>query len=195
MLLVMPKSGDPSRQDAEERFARLYDAHWRAVLGYALRRTPSTDDAAEVVGETFLVAWRRGNEVPGGAEARLWLFGVARRVLANQRRGERRATQLTERLKQELAARPAQLLTDPNPEIADTLCALRRLDESDRELLLLVGWEELRPKDAARVLGISPVATRSRLHRARRRLRQILEEDDRRSCEPCGSPTLGMEDA
>ena len=60
------------------------------MLGYALRRTDNTDDAADVLAETFLVAWRRPDEIPPGPQARLWLYGTARRVLANQRRAERR---------------------------------------------------------------------------------------------------------
>ncbi len=181
------------RLHTEVRFAQLYDEHGHDLLAYALRRTRNYEDAAEVLGETFLVAWRRGEAVPRGAEARLWLFGVARRVLANQRRGRRRASQLTERLKQELASAQPERLSDPNG--GEALRALARLTEDDRELLLLVGWEELRPRDAARVLGISPLAARSRLHRARAHLRQVLAESegDAQACGP--TTTLGTEDA
>ena len=78
------------RDLGEQRFARLYRDHARGILGYALRRCPDPEDAADVVAETFLAAWRRLPEVPIGEEARLWLYGTARLVLANQRRGERR---------------------------------------------------------------------------------------------------------
>jgi len=64
----------------------MYAAHRVPLLGYALRRTDNTDDAADVLAETFLAAWRRLDEVPRGDEARLWLYGTARRVLANHRR-------------------------------------------------------------------------------------------------------------
>jgi RNA polymerase sigma-70 factor (ECF subfamily) len=164
-----------SRQLAEDRFARLYAEHGRELLAYALRRAPAPEDAADAVAEAFLVAWRRGPEVPAGPEARLWLYGVARHTLANQRRGERRRARLAERLRAELAiaaaAQPA-----PGAEAAPILRALERLDENDRELLLLVGWEELTPSEAARVLDLTAVAVRSRLHRARRRLRRALAE-------------------
>jgi hypothetical protein len=67
------------------RFRRLFADHQRAVLGYALRRAQTPTDALDVVAETFLVAWRRIDVVPGRDDARPWLLSVARRVLANQR--------------------------------------------------------------------------------------------------------------
>jgi RNA polymerase sigma-70 factor (ECF subfamily) len=73
--------------DAHIRFRRLFDDAERDLLAYALRRVDRPEDAADVVAETFLVAWRRLDDVPPGAQARLWLYGVARRQLANQRRG------------------------------------------------------------------------------------------------------------
>ena len=83
----------------EETFRRLYAAHFDAVLGFALRRTDRPEDAADVTADTFLVAWRRLAHVPAGQEQRPRLYGVARRVLANHRRGDRRRTHLGERLR------------------------------------------------------------------------------------------------
>lgn len=161
------------RQLAEQRFARLYREHAREIFRYALRRCPDREDAADVVAETFLIAWRRLADVPAGEESRLWLFGTARRVLANQRRGERRRSRLAEQLRAELRSeRPAEAGENPS----EVLEALAALGEDDRELLMLVGWEELTPAQAARVLGITSLAARSRLHRARRRLRERLAE-------------------
>jgi RNA polymerase sigma-70 factor, ECF subfamily len=88
----------------KRRFELLFERHRRSVLGYALRRVDEPADAADVLAETFLVAWRRLGGVPEGDDARPWLLAVARRVLANQRRGERRRDSLAERLGQELAA-------------------------------------------------------------------------------------------
>ena len=95
------------------------------LLGYALRRTDNTDDAADVLAETFLAAWRRLDEVPAGDEAKLWLYGTARRVLANHRRGERRRLALADRLKTDLAVtyRPA----DHDGGAADLAAAFRRI--------------------------------------------------------------------
>jgi RNA polymerase sigma-70 factor (ECF subfamily) len=164
-------TGGLQRELAEARFSSLYRAQARDLLGYALRRCADPDDAADVVAETFLVAWRRLGEVPPGDEARLWLYGTARRVLANQSRGTRRRDRLTERLRDELRR---QLPVRQPPESGAILEALAELREGDRELLMLIGWEELTPSEAARALGISPLAARTRLHRARRRLRAAL---------------------
>jgi RNA polymerase sigma-70 factor (ECF subfamily) len=160
---------------AQARFTRLYREQGRAVLSYALRRVEDSEDAADVVAETFLVAWRRLGEVPIGDGARLWLYGVARLTLANLHRSERRRTRLGRRLAETLRT---ELSTHPAPagEAAEALRAMADLGEDDRELLLLVTWEELSPGEAARVLGISALAARSRLHRARRRLRGLMEE-------------------
>ena len=69
--------------ERQHRFEEIYAANHDAVLGYVLRRTENSDDAADVIAETFLTAWRRLDDVPGGGEARLWLYGVAKRMLAN----------------------------------------------------------------------------------------------------------------
>jgi RNA polymerase sigma-70 factor, ECF subfamily len=144
------------------------------LVAYARRRcTP--EDAADLVADTFLVAWRRIAEVPPRDEARLWLFGVARNLLANQRRGQERRSRLADRLRADL--RTAEMI-EPEPGNGQLeVRALAQLDEQDRELLLLVGGEELTSAQIARVLGISVVAARSRLHRARRRFKQALSAD------------------
>jgi RNA polymerase sigma-70 factor (ECF subfamily) len=185
------KKGALGRELAQIRFGRLYREQGRAILAYALRRVDDPEDAADVVAETFLVAWRRLDEVPGDAGARLWLFGVARRVIANRHRAERRRTRLGERLAESLRT---DLATQPAPagKAAEVLRAIGELDGDDRELLLLVSWEELSPGEVAKVLGISSLAARSRIHRARRRLRALLEQQ-----ESAGSPEpeLDMEEA
>jgi RNA polymerase sigma-70 factor (ECF subfamily) len=163
-------------EEARQQFARLFDAHRHAVLGYALRRCGEPADAADVLAETFLVAWRRLNEVPAGEhDERPWLLGVARRVLANQRRGAARRSRLSERLGQELpAVVPAtdELVGGVGGVVAD---ALARLDPDDRELLQLTSWEGLDPAQIAAALGVPGATVRSRLHRARARLRAELE--------------------
>jgi RNA polymerase sigma-70 factor, ECF subfamily len=161
------------RELAEVRFSRLYRDHEQEVLRYALRRSADPQDAADVVAETFLVAWRRLGDVPVHDEARLWLYATARRILANHQRGIKRRTRLAERLREELRRQlplPAAAAERP------VLDALAAMSDADRELLMLVAMEELSPSEAARVLGISTMAARTRLHRARRRLRARLGE-------------------
>ncbi|HWB70259.1 MAG TPA: RNA polymerase sigma factor [Solirubrobacterales bacterium] len=159
------------------RFGKLYREQARAILAYALRRVESPEDASDVVAETFLVAWRRLDQVPLGGRERLWLYAVARRVIANARRAQGRRTRLAERLVETLRA---ELPVPPEPGggATEVLRAMAGLGEEDRELLLLVTWEELSPSEAAKVLGLSQLAARSRLHRARRRLRRLLEEHE-----------------
>jgi hypothetical protein len=96
-----PPIADPGER--QRRFEVVYAAHRGPVLGYVLRRTGNPDDAADVIAETFLTAWRRLDEIPRDPQARLWLYGVARRVLANHHRGERRRSALADRLRADLA--------------------------------------------------------------------------------------------
>lgn len=158
----------------DERFAALFDRTHRPLLAYALRRVSDPADAADVVAETYLVAWRRLDDVPDGESARPWLFGVARRVLANLYRGERRRDALTERLREQLTAATPD--PDPGEPATPLVEALRGLPEADQEVLRLVAWEELARDEIALVLGISRTAVRVRLHRARTRLAQRMAQ-------------------
>jgi RNA polymerase sigma factor (sigma-70 family) len=160
--------------DRRRRFERVYAVHHPAILGYALRRTSNADDAADVIAETFLAAWRRIDDIPAGEAARPWLYGVARRVLANQRRGEQRRTALGERLRSELAAEPFH--REPRPGLEGVAAAFRRLGDADREILTLAGWEGLDAGQIAVVLRCSSNAARIRLHRARRRFAAALHD-------------------
>jgi RNA polymerase sigma factor (sigma-70 family) len=158
----------------QRRFEALYQEYHGPVLGYVLRRTGSAEDAADVIAETFATAWRRLDSVPPGDQARLWLYGVARRTLANHRRSQRRRSALADRLRAELAAghRPPEY----GGELAEAAEAFARLPAADREVLALEGWEGLEPAQIATVLGCSRNAARIRLHRARRRLAAELED-------------------
>jgi RNA polymerase sigma factor (sigma-70 family) len=165
-------------EEPDERFRRLFAATERDLLAYALRRVDHAEDAADVVAETFLVAWRRLDSVPPGDEARLWLYGVARRQLANQRRGRLRRSRLADRLRAELPGAVAGARPAEDSRAAAVVAALARLDEDDREILRLTAWEGLAPSEVAAVVGVPAVTVRSRLHRARKRLRSELLEVD-----------------
>ncbi|MEU6782611.1 sigma-70 family RNA polymerase sigma factor [Nonomuraea angiospora] len=161
--------------EPRQRFEELYMGHYAAVSSYVRRRTDHPDDCADVIAETFTTAWRRLADVPAGDEARLWLYGTARRVLANHHRGTLRHTALTLRLCEELAA-CAGTAADRAPTRAGD--AFARLSEDDRELLSLVGWEGLGTAEISKVLGCSRMAVRQRLHRARKRLATELAAID-----------------
>lgn len=162
-----------SMGDREAAFEAMYAATYEPILGYVLRRCPSPDDAADVVAETFTIAWRRLDEIPPGGRSRLWLYGVARRVLANHRRGEARRRQRTTPLRHDLRDEIAAVGGDP-VEASAIAEAFRALSDDDRELLALVAWEGLDHAAVAAVLGCSAGAARVRLHRARRRFARAL---------------------
>ena len=155
--------------DREVGFEEIFNATYEAILGYAVRRCSSPHDAADVVAETFAIAWRRVEEMPTGDAARLWLYGVARRVLANHRRGEQRHRLRTTELRDEVAA----LIGDPL-DASIIARAFRGLSDDDREILGLVAWEGLDRDAIATVLGCSRGAVRVRLHRARTRFSRAL---------------------
>lgn len=175
------------REGRQARFEQLYDQASLEVLGYALRRAASPEDAADVVSETFLIAWRRLDEVPTGDEARLWLYGVARRVLANQRRGQQRRERLNARLRDEVAVVSARAMAErPAPDSA-VMAALAGLEEADRELITLVAWEGLDRDQIATMLGCSRATVRVRLHRARHRLARLLGDEGHHGPRPSPS--------
>jgi len=152
----------------------MFRVTYDRVLAYALRRADRTE-AEDVVAETYAIAWRRYEDVP--ADPLPWLYGVARRTLANSRRSGRRKTQLAQRLAAQL--RPASTVEpDPSERSDDAVlmrAALTALSDADREALMLVAWEGLDNERAAIVLGVSPQAFAVRMHRARRRLHVEIE--------------------
>lgn len=170
--------------ERHRRFEQVYADNHAAVLGYVLRRTRDPDDSADVIAETFLTAWRRLDDIPAGEAARPWLYGVARRLLANHRRGKRRRLALGERLRSELIA--ARSVLEPPPVPDGIAAAFRGLADADREILTLAGWEGLDAGQIAVVLGCSGNAARIRLHRARRRFAQALHRNGAATSEQLG---------
>jgi RNA polymerase sigma-70 factor (ECF subfamily) len=172
--------------DAEaQAFTLLYQRYAEAVHRYALRRSDS-QTADEITAQVFVVAWRRRSALPD--DALPWLYGTARRILAEQRRGAARRRRLSERLRSEAIEETAA------PELQDEglANALQRLSSTDREALLLRYWEELEPAELARAMGCSRASMAVRLHRARLRLRRELEatsDEDREHENSCVTRT------
>lgn len=139
---------------------------------YLARRTdPAT--AEDVLSETLLVAWRRRTDMP--AEPLAWAYAVARNCLANAERARRRQDRLLVRIWQ--VARPpeyAPARDDPDPALAR---AFARLSAVDAELVRLWAWEELGPAEIAQVVGLSANAVSIRLHRARKKMKSVLDEE------------------
>jgi RNA polymerase sigma-70 factor (ECF subfamily) len=158
----------------EARFNALFARHYPAVFGYAARRI-GRDEAGDAAAEVFAVAWRRLGRVPEEPESLPWLYGVARRVVANHERAARRRL----RLQAKAAAAPGDTLPPPGVAGLEVEAALLRLAAADREILRLAAWEELQPAEIAAVLGCSANAAAVRLHRARQRLAGELSPETR----------------
>jgi RNA polymerase sigma-70 factor, ECF subfamily len=174
---------DPS---AKLRFERLY-ARARAPLARYLATGAAPDDVEDLVAEVLAVAWRRLEDIPPDAELP-WLFGIARRVLANHRRADGRFDRLVERLtglEPRMGGEP--LVIGPDAEGAAALASLPR---GDAEILRLWAWDQLAPREIADVLGITANAASIRLHRAKARLRARLEPAAQPEAEPQGTVVM-----
>ncbi|WP_061289218.1 RNA polymerase sigma factor [Herbidospora cretacea] len=150
-------------------FEAVYRGTYERLTRYAVRRCASAQDAADVVADTYAVAWRRRDRIPGGGDAVLWLYAVARRVLSEHRRRDHRHRDA--RLDAEMADLYART---PGVEMSVIGQTFRALPDGDRELLALVAWEGLGHDEIAVTLGITRNNVRVRLHRARRRFAKAL---------------------
>ncbi|GLW94910.1 RNA polymerase sigma factor [Actinokineospora globicatena] len=163
--------------ERQERFRWLYREHHGEVHRYVARRLARAADVDDVVAEVFTVMWRRINDVPVAPEALPWLYGVARRVLANEfRRLERRATVVDD------AALDEAVESDHADDVLDRLVAIAAfatLGADDREVLRLVAWENLSSTQVAVVLGCLRTTAAMRVRRARRRLLAAMAVVDR----------------
>ena len=163
-----------------ERFAVLFDRHAPSIQRYLARRVgPETAD--DLLAETFLAAFgKRHGYDPGFPDARPWLYGFATNLIAQHKREEARRYRYLQ------AAGPAPDLPDITERVLATVTAhsmrsrlvsaLARLSAGDRDVLLLIAWEQLSYEEVARALAIPVGTVRSRLHRARTQLRGPLAD-------------------
>lgn len=168
--------------EEQQRYRLLFERHWRRVSAYVHRRCPDPAAADDVVADVFLIVWRRIDDIPAEHELP-WLFGVARRALANSLRSAARRQQLVEKLASErpdASGDSGASVNGHDPDTAGTVDlvqrALAQLRPVDAEILRLSAWEELTPSQIAVVMGCSPNAAAVRLHRARMRLSDILQD-------------------
>lgn len=171
----------------EAVFRKAYADTYPDVLRFVQRRVHPTL-ADDVVAETFLVAWRRVSELPTSTgEARAWLFGVARKCLLNARRSDRRTDALAVRIAD--ATSPSVPTDCDDAEFiarrVDLSRAWTRLSAAEQEVLALTVFDGLTSADAAAVLGVSAVAYRIRLSRARNHLRRLAD--------PASAPTASID--
>jgi RNA polymerase sigma factor (sigma-70 family) len=154
-------------------FEELYRDTRLDVLVYVTRRSKNPEDAADVLAETYRIAWQKLGTMPTGGQARAWLFGVARNELLKGATRRRKHAALTERLADELRlSRSSDWPTDDRADRVRTV--LQTLSERDREILTLTAWEGLTPREIAVVVGTSANVVRVRLHRARSQLKLQL---------------------
>lgn len=165
-----------SASDADGRFRTAYDQHLTEIWRFVRRRCDGPDDADDVTADVFAVAWRRRQNLPPEDEVRLWLYGVARGILANQHRSVRRRRRLHLRAVDAAATGPSGA-PDPADDPAGSAlwAALATLDADDRELLLLRSWDGLAVTELAVLLDRTPNAVSLRLRKARRRLATALD--------------------
>lgn len=165
-----------TESDRRRRFEELAAEVYEPLQRY-LRRRATPDDADDAFSETLLTLWRRLDDVPDDASLP-WSYGVARRVLANQRRSRRRHLHLVDRI----AVSPEASETAPGPDAGDDFpevrAALDALPDPDREVLTLWAWEDLAPREIAIVLDTTPNAISLRLTRARAKLEAELRRQD-----------------
>jgi RNA polymerase sigma factor (sigma-70 family) len=183
---------DPSEAPAvvgtvATRFDALWAAYAGNVLAYARRHVDWTA-AQEVVSDTFLIAWRRLENVP--EEPLPWLLVVARNTIRNQQRSNNRRQAMQFELEQlERLAAPAPGADIAVTDRSEVLAGLASLTSQEREAILLIAWDGLKPADAARVAGCSTATFQVRLHRARRRLRDTATQ---RINDPEADVTVGV---
>lgn len=173
----------------EDELERLFRDCYADLVRFAVRRT-APERAEDVAAEVFVVAWRRRSDLPSEhGDARAWLFGVARRLLLAEQRTQARGRALRIRLD----AEPEPMSSDPAASATsrvDLAAAWERLTSAHQEALALTALDGMTSPEAARVLGISPVAYRLRLMRARRALAAYLDLTDRSVTTPTADACL-----
>ncbi|MDJ0323042.1 sigma-70 family RNA polymerase sigma factor [Cryobacterium sp. PH31-AA6] len=153
---------------------QLHEQMAAVLLGYFARRVEPQADAADLLSETLMVAWRRMNRVPSDEEgARMWMFATARRVLANWTRGQRRRTALSYELREQMATVTGVVVSD---QALDVRQAVRSLPRNQRELIVLVHWDGFTIPDAARLLQVRESTARGRYQRAKTSLQAALAD-------------------
>ena len=173
--------------DREHTFRALYEAVYPDLLRFVQRRARPAC-AEDVVADVFLVVWRRLDELPRSRDdARAWIFGIARNLLLNSQRAEQRRCALGVRLADAATVPSTDADTDGVVSRVDLAKAWHRLSETHQEALALVAFEDLSAPQAATVIGISPVAFRLRLSRARRALRLHLDHLPQQATTPAAT--------
>ncbi|MFE6778422.1 RNA polymerase sigma factor [Streptomyces sp. NPDC057702] len=172
------------RRGDRDALGELYDEHAQVLYRYALRVTGDWAEAEDVVSTTFLEAWRGRETVrPGEESLRPWLLGIATNIMRRDARARRRRDVALARVPERGAV--PDFSDDVVAHLADTeqlrvaRAALAKLRRRDREVFTLVVWAGLDYAAAAEVLDVPVGTVRSRLSRARGRLRELAAAEPR----------------
>lgn len=159
-----------------DRIGSIVEANSTDLLAFFLRRVETPEDAADLLGDALLVFWRRAESIPSDSmEARMWMFGIARNLVAAHGRTTRRRSALLDKLRRQLRGAEESAPWDDH---LDVRALIRRLSETDQEIIRLSYWDGFTLKQAAQILGMPEGTIRSRHHRARESLRRMLTDAD-----------------
>ena len=155
--------------------------HWVREESPAVHRLVSRllgwqHDCDDVVQEVFVVAWQKIGKFRGDSEIRTWLFGIAINQCRRQRRRYRKQKIQMQQLQQEVVDTTANETTNQSPDIDQLRQAMNELSQRDRELIVVCGIQQVPIDQAARLLGARKNTVEVRLHRARQRLKQLLQQ-------------------
>ncbi len=177
MARKRPTPNGAATQSAGAAFRACFDSTYGPIDAYVRRRSGGDVNPDDVVGEVFLVAWRRWDEVAGLDNKLPWLYRVAHNTLRNARRSSARHLRLVSKLEHQPAS-VASLGQDPSETVSSpALDALASLSDDDQELLRLVAWEGLTHAEIGLVLDATTEAISSRVRRARDRLALAIENE------------------
>jgi len=165
-----------------ERFAVLFDRHAPHIHRYLARRA-GRQVADDLVAETFLTAFAKRDRYDlGYSDARPWLYGIATNLVGQHRRDEARQYRIMQRAvaEPEVSDHADRVAAGVTAQATHALlkAALAALPAGDRDVLLLIAWEQLTYQEVSRALAIPAGTVRSRLHRARTKVRQVLAGTD-----------------
>lgn len=165
-----------------ERFAVLFDRHAPHIHRYLARRA-GRQVADDLVAETFLTAFAKRDRYDlGYSDARPWLYGIATNLVGQHHRDEARQYRIMQRAvaEPEVPDHADRVAAGVTAQATRALleAALAALSAGDRDVLLLIAWEQLTYQEVSRALAIPAGTVRSRLHRARTKVRQVLAGTD-----------------
>ena len=163
------------------------------LLHYFERRVDPREDAADLLSDTMLIAWRKVGALPSEPEsARMWLFVTARNTLSNYRRGKRRQLELATALRHKLAETQLAETGDSTDAARDVVDVVNRLPRELGEFIRLVHWDHFSVDEASRLMGLSRATGRRRYNRAMDEVRQMLELPPQPDSSPAGLDSAGF---